>query len=106
MARRKCTLAVSLHEDVDLRWFEDIIIGTINETVKNKHPMVFKDYFSTDELTQSEAVSLGRALAKVDALKPYGKTIQTFSLFEGKTYASEASRTPVKKQTMKGGRRR
>lgn len=106
MARRKCTLAVSSHEDVDLRRFEDIIIRTINETVKNKHPMVFKDYFSTDELTQSEAVSLGRALAKIDVLKPYGKTVQTFRLFEGKTYASEESQTPVKKQLLKGGRRR
>jgi hypothetical protein len=106
MRRRKCTLATSIREEVDLRDYEDIILQIIHATVKNKHPMVFKDYFSTDELTQSEAVSLGRALAKVDSLKPYGKTIQTFRLFEGKTYASEASRTPVKKQTMKGGRRR
>ncbi len=106
MARRKCTLATSTHEDIDLRRFEDIILQTINETVANKHPQVFKDYFSTDELTQSEAVALGRALAKLDDLKAYGRTVHTFRLFEGKVYASEESKTPVKKQVLKGGRRR
>ena len=45
-ARRKCKLAVSDHKDVDLRMFEDVIIQTINATVKDKHPKVNKNYFS------------------------------------------------------------
>lgn len=106
-ARRKCKLAVSDYKDVDLRQFEDIIIQTVNATVKGKHPRVSKHYFSTDLLTQSEAVSLGRALAKIEKLKVYGKTITTFRLFDGKTYESEEAVIPIKRnQAKKGGRRR
>jgi len=50
-----------------------------------------KDYFSTDPLTQSEAVQLGRALAKLEELNGYGKVVITFKLFEGKLYDSEDS---------------
>ena len=104
-ARRKCKLAVSEHKDVDLREFEDVIIQTINATVKDKRPRVFKHYFSTDVLTQSEAVSLGRALAKIDELKVYGKTVKIFRLFDGKTYESEEAVVPIKKnQPTRGGR--
>ena len=105
--RRKCKLSVSDYKEVDLRQFEDVIIQTINATVKDKHPRVFKHYFSTDMLTQSEAVSLGRALAKIDELKVYGKTVTTFRLFDGKTYESEEAVIPIKKnQAKKGGRMR
>ena len=105
--RRKCKLAVSDHKEVDLRQFEDIIIQTVNATVKGKHPRVGKHYFSTDLLTQSEAVSLGRALAKIEELKVYGKTVTTFRLFDGKTYESEEAVIPIKKnQAKKGGRMR
>ena len=105
--RRKCRLAVAEYSGVDLRQFEDVIIQTVNATVKNKHPRVFKDYFSTDVLTQSEAVSLGRALAKIDELKVYGKTVNIFRLFDGKTYASEGAVMPIKKNQAKmGGRMR
>lgn len=105
--RRKCKLAVAEHSDVDLRKFEDVIVKTVNTTVKNKHPRVFKDYFSTDVLTQSEAVSLGRALAKIDDLKVYGKTVNIFRLFDGKTYESEGAVTPIKRNQAKmGGRMR
>lgn len=105
--RRKCKLAVSDYSDVDLRQFENIIIQTINATVKSKNPRVFKHYFSTDLLTQSEAVSLGRALAKIDELKVYGKTVTIFRLFDGKTYESEEAVIPIKKkQVMRGGRMR
>ena len=104
-ARRKCRLAGSDHKDVDLRQFEDIIIKTVNATVQGKNPKVCKNYFSTDLLTQSEAVSLGRALAKVEELKVYGKTMTIFRLFDGKIYESETSVTPIsKKQLHKGGR--
>lgn len=104
-ARRKCRLAVTDYKDVDLRQFENIIMQTINATVKDKHPKVFKSYFSTDVLTQSEAVSVGRALAKIDELKVYGKTVTTFRLFDGKTYESEEAVIPIRKPSkMKGGR--
>ncbi len=106
-ARRKCRLAVSQHKDVDLRDFKDIIIDTINATVEGKNPQVYQSYFSTDALTQSEAVAIGRALAKVEELKTYGKSVTVFRLFEGKTYASEQSTTPISKnQIPKGGRMR
>ena len=106
-ARRKCKLAVSDHKDVDLRMFEDVIIQTINATVKDKHPKVNKNYFSTDLLTQSEAVSLGRALSKIEELKVYGKEVTIFRLFDGKVYESETAVEPInKKQLKKGGRMR
>jgi hypothetical protein len=72
---RKCRLADSSHRDVDLRYYEDIIIETINKTVPGKNPSVYKDSFVTDKLTQSEAVALGRALAKIDELKALGKPV-------------------------------
>ena len=106
MARRKCRLADSEHKDVDLRKYAKIIEDTVNKTVPGKNPNVFENYFSTDELTQSEAVAIGRALAKIDELKQYGKTVTTFRLFDGKTYESEASNTPIvkkKKIIRKGG---
>lgn len=71
-----------------------------------KNPKVYADHFSTDELTQSESVALGRALARIDKLNVYGKTIETFRLFDGKTYESEESTTPIvknKKIIRKGG---
>lgn len=105
MARRKFRLSISDYKDVDLREFEEVIISTVNATVAGKHPRVSKHYFSTDVLTQSEAVSLGRALAKIDELKIYGKTVTVFRLFDGKTYDSEESLQPIKKkQIRKGGR--
>ena len=107
MQRRKCRLSDSSYKDVDLRVFKDIIIETVNKTVQGKNPRVYKDYFSTDVLTQSEAVAVGRALAKVDELKAYGKQVTIFRLFDGKTYDSEESNQPVKKKTLhKGGRMR
>ena len=106
VARRKCRLAVADHKDIDLRQFEDAIVSTVNATVKCKNPKVFKSYFSTDLLTQSEAVLLGRALSKIDELKVYGKTVTIFRLFDGKTYESEEAVIPIKKPTKKGGRMR
>ena len=106
MQRRKCKLSVSEYSNIDLREYETVIVQTINSTVKGKNPKVFKNYFSTDVLTQSEAVSLGRALAKIDELKIYGKTVTTFRLFDGKTYDSEEAVLPIKKQRfIEGGRK-
>ena len=105
MKRRKCKLANSEYKDVDLRKYENVIIETINNTVPGKNPKVSRRYFYTDVLTQSEAVSLGRALAKIDELKEMGKTVTTFRLFDGMVCDDEAVRN--KKQNNikpKGGR--
>lgn len=99
--RRKCKLSDKAYKHVDLRQYESLITDTINEVVPGKNPKVYEEYFSTDELNQSEAVLLGRALAKVEELKGYGKTVTIFRLFEGKTYDSEKSKYPTKKR--KGG---
>ncbi len=93
--RRKYKLADSTHCNVDLRMYSDLIIDTVNKTVGNKTPRVFKEYFSTAPLTQSEAVTLGRALSRLDELKIYGRTITTFRLFDGKIYESENAKKPI-----------
>ena len=72
--RRKCTLANKNFKNIDLRNFEQIIVDTINSTVTGKNPKVYKDYFSTDSLTQSESVAIGRALSKIAELNIYGKS--------------------------------
>ena len=102
--RRKCKLSNSDHSEVDLRQFSQEIIDTINETVPGKNPKVFENYFSTDLLSQGEAVALGRELAKIPGLKDFGKTVETFRLFDGRVYDSETDTTPSKsrKQTKRG----
>ncbi len=108
--RRKCKLSDSEYKNVDLRQYSDIIIDTINNTVPGKNPKVFESYFSTDILNQSEAVLIGRALAKIDELNVYGKKVTTFRLFDGKTYSCEESNVPLQKKASiklkrpKGGR--
>ena len=92
--RRKCRLVNSRHSGIDLRQFEELIVSTIDRVVPGKNPKVFKDYFSTDLLTQGEAVALGRELSKVEQLKGFGKEVTTFRLFDGKTYDSEEARLP------------
>ena len=104
--RRKCRIADPDHRDIDLRDYKDIIIDTVNSVVPGKNPQVYKEYFSTDPLTQSESVLLGRALAKLDELKCYGKQVTIFRLFDGKMYDSEESITPITKKKIKGGRMR
>ena len=104
--RRKYRLANSDYNNVKLTVYEQIIVDTINQTVPNKNPKVFDNYFSTDELTQSEAVTMGRALSKIEELSTFGKEVKTFRLFDGMTYDSEESVLPIKKHKLKGGRRR
>ena len=78
---------------------------TIEQVIWGKNPKVFKEYFSTDVLTQSEAVSLGRSLAKIEDLYALGKTVTIFRLFDGKVYSSEEANQPTKKKNKpKGGR--
>lgn len=104
--RRKCKLSDTEYRDIDLRKYRKQIVDTVNKTVPGKNPRVFKDYYSTDELTHSEAVAVGRALAKIEELKAFGKTITIFRLFDGKTYESESSNVIVKRNNIKrkGGR--
>ena len=102
--RRKCRLADISHADIDHRNYSKVIIETIEQVIPGKNPRVYKEYFSTDPLTQREAISIGMALAKIPALSQYGKTITTFRLFDGKTYASEYAKEPITKLSQKGGR--
>ena len=103
--RRKYRLADKTHrKTVDLRLHSQVIIDTINATVPGKNPVVYEDHFSTDPLTQREAVSIGRALSKIPALSGYGKTITTFRLFDGKTYKNESATKPIIPTSPKGGR--
>ena len=107
--RRKCRLVNLEHSNIDLTRFEDDIINAVNKIAPKKNPKVFKEYFSTDPLTQSEAVLLGRELSKIEGLKDYGKTITTFRLFDGKVYDSEEAELPKrrkKESKPKGGRMR
>lgn len=82
---RECRFANTEHRNVDLRKYKQLIIDTINSTVPNKNPQVYRDHFSTDELNHSEAVLVGRALSKIPELKKYGKSITIFRLFDGHT---------------------
>lgn len=85
MTRRICQLAdKNNRKNIDLRSYEDIIISTINEVLPNKNPVVLKNSFSTDQLTQGEAVRLGLALSAIPELAKLGKQIKTFRLFDGR----------------------
>ena len=102
--RRKCRIANSEYQNIDLRVYEQNIVDTINQTVPGKNPKVFRHYFSTDVLTQSEAVLIGRALSKIEGLSDYGKEVRIFRLFDGSIYESEEALVPIKKGKTKGGR--
>ena len=104
--RRKFKLANANFRNTNLKNYEQIIIDTINQTVPGKDPKVFENYFSTNVLSQSEAVSIGRALAKISELSALGQEKTIFRLFDGKTYDSEEATTPSIKQRPKGGRKR
>ena len=105
--RRKFKLANADYRDTNLKKYEQIIIDTINRTVPGKDPKVFENYFSTNILNHSEAVSIGRALAKIDELSVLGQEKTIFRLFDGKTYDSEESTKPTTKKCLpKGGRKR
>ena len=106
--RKKCRLANSAYKAVDLRQYQDLIITTIEEILPGKHPHVYQDYFSTDPLTQDEAILLGRELSKLPELAQYGKEVTSFRLFDGRTYDSEDALAPSKKKKIikkpEGGR--
>ena len=105
--RRKFKLANADFRDTNLKKYEQVIIDTINLTVPGKAPKVFERYFSTNELNHSEAVKIGRALAKIEELSALGQEKRIFRLFDGKTYDSEDAKEPSRKKIKpKGGRRR
>ncbi len=101
---RKCRLANSKHRDVNLLDYQEIIINTINQTVPGKNPQVYSDHFSTDELTHSESVALGRALSKIDGLNKLGKKITIFRLFDGCTCKADDTNIRQSSNKPKGGR--
>jgi len=105
MARRICRLADAGHKDVDLRQFEAEILKTVEAVVPGKNPMVEKDHFSTDDLTLSEKVTLGRALSKLPDLAQYGKVVSVFRLFEGYMDYSDEIKDEDKEQA-EGGKMR
>ena len=102
--RRKCRLVNSKYKETDLRQYSQIIIDTINRVVPGKNPEVFKDYFSTDPLSQGEAILIGRELSNIPELATFGKTVTSFRLFEGRTYDSEEATVPCSATKRKGGR--
>lgn len=100
MTRRICKLAdKNNRKNVDLRDYEDIILDVINEIAPNKNPKVEEHSFSSDPLTQSQAVRLGLALSAIPDLAVLGKTITTFRLFDGRVV--EDGKTVTSKATTK-----
>ena len=98
MTRRICKLAdKNNRKNVDLRDYEDIILDVINEIAPNKNPKVEEHSFSSDPLTQSQAVRLGLALSAIPDLAVLGKTITTFRLFDGRVV--EDGKTVTSKAT-------
>lgn len=86
---KKYTLADSTR-DVDLRKFEKEIVEVVEAVAPGKHPKVYQDHFTTDYLSHSEAVRIGRELSRCKELARYGKMLETFRLFKGRTIESEA----------------
>lgn len=93
--RKKFRLAAAEHQKQSLLPYEQEILDAINRAVPGKNPKVFEHYYSTDPLTQSESVKIGRELSKITDLASLGKEIRTFRLFEGKLYESEDSDMPI-----------
>lgn len=87
--QKKYSLADTSHS-VDLRQFESQIVGTVEAVAPGKHPKVYQDHFTTDYLSHSEAVRIGRELSRCKELARYGKMLETFRLFKGRTVESEA----------------
>ena len=107
--RRICRLTDRAYrEQTDLTEYANIILDTINQVVPGKHPQVSKDSFSTDPLTHSEAVRLGRELIRNDKLRKLAKIVTQYRLFEGEVIEEDTVRkmeTEIVQQKRKGGRR-
>lgn len=94
--KRECRLANSDNKETDLREYEDEIARIIEEVVPGKHPVVYRDHFTTDELNQGEAVKVGRALSRSEQLSKLGKTVTTFRLFNGRNIEVEDDSGEIK----------
>ena len=70
-------------QNANLTEYQQAIIDTVEKVVPGKNPKVYADHFETDELTHSEAVTLGRALSRLPELQQLGKQVTTFWLFKG-----------------------
>ena len=103
--RRICRLADSDYKDIDLRDYEAEILAAIEKIAPGTHPVVEKDSFSTDELTQSQAVRLGRELYQIDGLKKYGKIVTQARLFIGRRVEVDEEEPKQKTKPLKGGHR-
>ena len=102
--RRVYRLADSTKRDnTDLREYADLITNAINNAVPGKHPKIFEHHFTTDWLTHSEAVTMGRALSKINELICFGKKVEQFRLFEGKPL-SEKQKQRKNHKPVRGGR--
>ena len=90
MPKRICKLTdKTQRKNVDLRDYSQTIIDIINKIAPNKNPLVEQYSFSTDELTQSQSVRIGVALAEIPELAQFGKWKQTFRLFDGRIVKDE-----------------
>lgn len=85
MMLRRYRLANMDCRDTDLTAFADEIIRTIEQTVPGKDPHVYRNSFTVDgSVTQSEAVAIGHALAKLPCLNSLGKFSTVYRLFSGR----------------------
>ena len=103
--RRICRLADSNYKDIDLRDYEAEILAAIEKIAPGTHPVVEKGSFTTDELTQSQAVRLGRELYQIDGLKKYGKIVTQARLFTGRRVEVDEDKPKQKSKQLKGGHR-
>ena len=103
--RRICRLADSDYKDIDLRDYEAEILAAIEKIAPGTRPVVEKDSFTTDDLTQSQAVRLGRELYQIDGLKKYGKIVTQARLFTGRRVEVDEDKPKQKSKQLKGGHR-
>ena len=78
---RKYTLADGSKRDtVDLRDYEDIIVAAVQEFAPGNSVVVNRDcYIVKDQLTQSQAVKIGRKICESDLSKHCIKLSKLFS---------------------------
>ena len=98
---RKYTLANGQKRAlVDLRDYEDVIISAVLEFAPNAIVTVCKDYYTVDrQLTQSQAVRIGRRICESDLSQHCVKLSKLFN----STLVKEGTDENRKKQKQIGG---
>ena len=81
--RRQFRLADRNHADVDLTQYEDIILGVIKEFAPNSNPVVTKEYYEINEISQRQRIAIGHELAKAENLGHLSKIVEQVRLFQG-----------------------